>query len=314
MSDVLVTYVAGHRGLVGSAFMRCFERDPGRRLIVRDRAELDLRDAAAVERFFAVERPDEVLLAAAKVGGILSNVQAPADFLRDNLLIEINVLSSAFRFGTRKLLFLGSSCIYPRLAPQPIREDSLLSGKLEPTNEPYAIAKIAGITLANALRTQHGCNFVSVMPTNVYGPCDNFAVETAHVLPALIRRFCDAKDNRASQVTLWGTGTARREFLHVDDLAEACQVVMQRHASADLVNIGTGADLSIRELADLVADIVGWRGRIEWDESKPDGTPQKLLDTARINALGWRPRIQLETGIRDTVEWFRRHRSTWHRL
>lgn len=312
--DKATTYVAGHGGLVGAAMVRRLSDDATRTLIVRTRGELDLRDAIAVDRFFAEHRPNDVILAAARVGGIRANVERPVDFVLENLQIQNNVLSASHRFGVRKLLFLGSSCIYPRLAPQPIREDSFLDGKLEPTNEPYAIAKIAGITLARAFRQQHGCNFVAVMPTNLYGPFDNFALDSSHVVPALIRKFCEAKDAGLDRVTLWGTGAARREFLHVDDLAEACSVVMDRHDSADLVNIGSGTDVTIRELAELIAELVGWHGTMSWDASQPDGVPRKLLDTTRITALGWQPRIGLRDGLRDTIDWFLRNRATWHRM
>ncbi|MSU77341.1 MAG: GDP-L-fucose synthase [Gemmataceae bacterium] len=308
------TYVAGHCGLVGAAMVRCLAKDATRRLIVRTRTELDLRDPASVERFFAEHRPVDVILAAAKVGGIHANVRYPVEFLLENLNIQNNVLSASHRHGVRKLLFLGSSCIYPRLSPQPIREDSFLDGKLEPTNEPYAIAKIAGITLARAYRKQHDCNFVAVMPTNLYGPFDNFAWDSSHVVPALIRKFCEAKDAGLDRITLWGTGAARREFLHADDLAEACKIVMERHDSADLINIGCGTDITIRELAELVADLVGWDGKICWDTTQPDGMPRKLLDISRIIALGWRTRINLRDGLRDTIAWFQQHRATWHRM
>jgi GDP-L-fucose synthase len=299
------TFIAGHRGLVGTALVRRYQRDPERTLLVRTRDELDLQNPAAVDGFFAQERPDEVLLAAAKVGGILANNNFPVDFLLDNLQIQNNVLAASQRHGVRKLLFLGSSCIYPKLAPQPIREEYLLTGPLEPTNEPYALAKIAGIKLAQAYRKQFGCNFICAMPTNLYGPNDNFDLATSHVLPALIRKFHEAKLNRSPSVTLWGTGNPRREFLHVDDLADACHHLMAVHDSADIINVGCGEDLSIGELAKLIAGIIEYRGTIEWDTSKPDGTPRKLLDIARLRALGWRPHISLESGIRDTYAWFK---------
>ena len=294
------TFIAGHRGLMGSALVRLYERDANRRLITRSRQQLDLTDAGAVERFFAAEKPNEVLLAAARVGGIQANRDFPVDFLLDNLRIQNNVLSAACAHGVQKLLFLGSSCIYPREAAQPIREESFLDGKLEPTNEPYAIAKIAGIQLAQAFRRQHGCNFIAAMPTNLYGPGDNFAPATAHVVPALIRKFHDAKVGAEPSVTLWGTGKARREFLHVDDCAAACMLLMERYDSRKIINIGSGTDLRIHELATLIARAVGYAGTIEWDASKPDGTPRKLLDVSRINALGWRPTIGLEDGVRRT--------------
>jgi GDP-L-fucose synthase len=314
MESALKTYIAGNRGLVGSALVRRCQRDPNRTLVTRTRTELDLTDAAAVERFFARERPDEVLLAAAKVGGIKANSDFPVDFLRDNLLIQTNVLAASQRHGVRKLLFLGSSCIYPKHAPQPIREEYLLDGKLEPTNEPYAVAKIAGLKLAQAYRKQHGCNFIAVMPTNLYGPCDNFALESSHVLPGLLRKFHDAKIANQPRIRLWGTGGARREFLHVDDLADACLLLMKRYDSGDIINIGRGSDLTIRELAEMIAGIVGYRGVIDWDASKPDGTPRKLLDVSRVSALGWRPRIALDAGIRETYRWFLENKDHWPRM
>jgi GDP-L-fucose synthase len=297
-------YVAGHRGLVGSALVRRLEAEGFGGLLLRTRAELDLTDGGAVDRFFAEERPQYVFLAAAKVGGIVANDTYPADFIRDNLAIQLNVIDAAHRHGAEKLLFLGSSCVYPKHAPQPMKEEHLLTGPLEPTNEAYAIAKIAGIRMCEAYRRQHGARFISVMPTNLYGPNDNFDLETSHVLPALIRRFHEAKVAGAPSVTLWGTGTPRREFLHVDDLADACVHLMRTYDEAGLVNIGWGRDIGIRELAGLVARIVGYEGELAWDASRPDGTPRKLLDTSRLTALGWTPRIALEDGIRRTHEWF----------
>ena len=314
MPSVITTYIAGRRGLVGSALVRCYQHDAARRLVMRPRAELDLTDAVAVDRFFAEERPHEVLLAAARVGGIQANSDFPVDFMLSNLRIQTNVLDAAHRFGVRKLLFLGSSCIYPKLAPQPLREEYLLDGKLEPTNEPYAVAKIAGIKLAQAYRRQYGCNFISVMPTNLYGPCDNFALDSAHVLPALLRRFHDARTAQQPHITLWGTGNARREFLHVEDCAAACKLLMERYDSGDIINIGCGADLTIRELAEMIAGIVGYQGEIRWDASKPDGTPRKLLDVSRLQALGWRPRISLAEGIQQTYDWFVANKDTWYRM
>jgi GDP-L-fucose synthase len=303
--SLIKTYIAGHRGMVGSALMRRYQRDPARALILRTRHELDLSDAAAVERFFAEVRPDEVLLAAGKVGGILANRDFPVEFLLDNLRIQNNVLAASHRFRVRKLLFLGSSCIYPKHAPQPIREDALLTGPLEPTNEAYALAKIAGIALAQSYRKQYGCNFISAVPAGLYGPGDNFDRETSHVLPALMRKLHEAKSN----VTLWGSGSPRREFLHVDDLADACHLLMERYDSSDIINVGSGMDLSIRELAELIADVVDYRGVIEWDSSKPDGMPRKLLDASKMHALGWSPTITLAEGLRSTYAWFKENVS-----
>lgn len=297
-------YVAGHRGLVGSALVRRLARDEVA-IVTRTRAELDLEDPGAVADFFAHARPTEVYLAAAKVGGILANATYPADFIRNNLLVTLNVLEAARQHGVRKLLYLGSSCIYPKHAPQPIPESALLTGPLEPTNQAYAIAKIAGIELCRSYNRQYGTNFVSVMPTNLYGPGDNFDLDTSHVIPALIRKFHEAARAGAASVSVWGTGTPRREFLHVDDLADACVHVMAVHDGSDLVNIGCGEDLPIGELARLIAEVVGYRGEIVFDTSKPDGTPRKLLDVARLTALGWRPRIGLRAGLEETVTWYR---------
>ncbi len=297
-------YVAGHRGLVGAALLRRLETEGYRNLILRSRRELDLRDQQAVRDFYAREKPDYVFAAAAKVGGIHANDAYPADFLYDNLMIEANLIHGAFESGVKKLFFLGSTCIYPKLAPQPLREEYLLSGPLEPTNEWYAVAKIAGIKLCQAYRRQHGCHFIAAMPTNLYGPGDNFDLANSHVLPALIRKFHEAKLARAPEVTVWGTGTPRREFLHVDDCADACLFLMRHYDKAEIVNIGVGDDLPIADLAELVRHAVGFSGRIVYDSSKPDGTPRKLVDVARIHALGWRARIGLEQGIRDTYAWF----------
>ncbi len=298
-------YVAGHRGLVGSAIVRQLEKLGCRNLILRTRAELDLRDQEAVLRFFAAEKPEYVFLAAAKVGGIMANATQPAAFLYENLAIECNVIHAAWQHGVKKLVFLGSSCIYPKMAPQPIKEEYLLTGPLEPTNEAYAIAKIAGLKLAEAYRTQYGFGAISLMPTNLYGPGDNFDLQTSHVLPAMIRRFHEAKEANSPSVLLWGTGTPRREFLHVDDLAAACCFAMEKYDEAQPLNVGVGDDISIRELAELVARVVGYNGDLQYDSTKPDGTPRKLLDVSRINALGWRARISLEDGIISTYASYR---------
>jgi GDP-L-fucose synthase len=299
-----VTFVAGHRGLVGGAVLRHFERQGFTRLVTRASSELDLRDPAAVEAFFSSERPATVVMAAAKVGGILANNTYPADFISDNLRMQVNVLDAAARHGATKLLFLGSSCIYPKFAPQPIREDSLLTGALEPTNDAYAIAKIAGVLQVQALRRQHGLHYISAMPTNLYGPGDNFHPQNSHVLPALIRRFHEAKLAGAPSVTVWGTGTPRREFLHVDDLARACLFLLENYDEPEPINVGVGEDLSIRELAELVAGVVGYEGSIEFDTTKPDGTPRKLLDVSKLYDLGWRPEIDLRKGLAATYTWY----------
>jgi GDP-L-fucose synthase len=297
-------FVAGHLGLVGSAICKSLRRNGFSNLVVRTREELDLRDQTAVRAFFNTARPEYVFLAAAKVGGIFANSNYPADFIYDNLAIQTSVLKSACECGVRKLLFLGSSCIYPRLAPQPIREEYFLSGPLEPTNEWYAIAKIAGIKLAQALRRQHGFNAISVMPTNLYGPGDNFDPETSHVVPALIRKFQQAIAKGEQEVTVWGTGSARREFLHVDDLAEAVIFLMSNYDHEDIVNVGTGVDITIRELAEMIRNVSSYGGRIVFDSSKPDGTPRKVLDVSKINAMGWRPVRSFEDGIRETYCWY----------
>jgi GDP-L-fucose synthase len=290
-------YVAGHRGLVGSAIWRELERQGYARLIGRTHRETDLRDDAAVKKLFADEKPAYVFVAAAKVGGILANQSQPADFLLENLQIQTNLLETARLSGVKKLLFLGSSCIYPKLAPQPLKEEYLLTGPLEPTNEWYAIAKIAGLKLCQAFRRQFGSDFICAMPTNLYGPNDNYNLQTSHVLPGLIRKFHEAKISGAPSVTCWGTGAPLREFLHADDLAAACVFLMRRYSDEQFINIGCGSDLSIRELAQVVQRVVGFNGRIEWDQSKPDGTPRKLMDSSRIFALGWKPKIDLQTGI-----------------
>jgi GDP-L-fucose synthase len=297
-------YVAGHRGLVGSAIVRGLQAAGYKNLLLRTRAELDLTNQAAVAHFFAAERPRYVFLAAAKVGGILANNVLGGDFIRDNLLIQTNVIDAAWRNGAKKLQFLGSSCIYPKLAPQPIRESDLLTGPLEPTNEPYAIAKIAGIGMCQAYRAQHGFDAISLMPTNLYGPNDNFDLKSSHVLPALMRKFHEAKLAHAPDVTIWGTGTPKREFLHVDDLADAAITLMRTYSGAEIVNVGTGEDISIHDLAMLVRDVVGFEGALVQDTSKPDGTPRKLLDVSRLTSLGWRARISLRDGITQTYRWF----------
>ncbi len=305
-------YVAGHRGMVGSAIVRALGRAGYTNLITRTSAKLDLRDQAAVRAFFEAERPEYVFLAAAKVGGIAANNTYRAEFLYENLAIQTNVIHQAWASGARKLLFLGSSCIYPKLAPQPLREDALLTGTLEPTNEPYAIAKIAGIKQAEAYRDQYGFDAISVMPTNLYGPNDNYDLERSHVLPAMIRKFYEAKLRGDATVTLWGDGSPRREFLHADDLAEACVYLMQHYDGRDFLNVGTGEDLPIKDLAELVRQAVGWQGQIVWDTTKPNGTPRKLMDVSRLQALGWRPRISLAEGVRRTVaEFVAEYPSKW---
>jgi GDP-L-fucose synthase len=315
-------YVAGHRGMVGSAIVRVLQRQGHTRLVTRTHAELDLTDQAAVRHFFATEKPDEVYLAAAKVGGIHANNTYPAEFIYDNLMMEANVVDAAFRQGVRKLLFLGSSCIYPKLAPQPMREDSLLTGTLEPTNEPYAIAKIAGIKLCESYNRQyghsHGLDYRSVMPTNLYGPGDNYHPENSHVIPALIRRFHEAKMNQAPSVAIWGTGTPRREFLYVDDMATASVHVMnltpslyQQHTQPMLshINVGYGDDVTIRELAQAIGDTVGYAGAITFDTSKPDGTPRKWMDSQRLHDLGWQPTVDLREGLKRAYADFLQHNA-----
>lgn len=292
-------WVAGHGGMVGSALVRRLEREDCE-ILGAPRADLDLRDPARVRAFVRDRKPDAVMMAAARVGGILANAMRPADFLHDNLMIAANIAEAAFLHDVGKMLFLGSSCIYPRLAPQPIREAALLTGPLEPTNEPYAVAKIAGVKLLQAYRRQYGCDFISVLPTNLYGPGDNFDLETSHVLPALIRKAHDARISGAGHITVWGTGAPRREFLHADDCADACVFLMQRYSDLEPVNIGAGTDLSILELARLVCEIVGFHGEIRTDPSRPSGTPRKRLDTRRLDRLGWRPRIDLRSGVART--------------
>jgi GDP-L-fucose synthase len=302
----LRVYVAGHHGLVGSAVWRQLHDQGFTDLVGVRSADVDLRDRQATFDFVSSAKPDVVIVAAARVGGINANNTRPVDFLSDNLLLQTNLLDAAHAAGVERLLFLGSSCIYPRLAPQPIPESALLTGELEPTNDAYAIAKIAGIKLVQAYRRQYGRAWISAMPTNLYGPGDNFDPAGSHVLPALIRRFVEAAENGTDEVTLWGTGTPRREFLHVDDLARACLTLLECYHEPDPINVGTGQDLPIGKLAELVADAAGYAGRISWDPAMPDGTPRKLLDVARIGALGWAPRIDLADGIADTVAWYRR--------
>ena len=314
--DSRPVFVAGHRGMVGAAICRRLQQAGVQQLLKRTHAELDLTDQAAVDTFFAQHRPARVYLAAAKVGGIWANDRYPADFIHQNLMIETNVIQAAWRHGVERLLFLGSSCIYPRLASQPMREDALLTGPLEPTNEPYAVAKIAGIKLCESFNRQHGTDFRSVMPTNLYGPGDNFNLEQSHVIPALLRKFHDAKVQGAPSVSVWGTGTPRREFLHVDDMADACVHVMgldtetyRRHTQpmCSHTNVGVGEDVSIAELAELIGSVIGYQGEVHFDTSKPDGTPRKLLDVSRLRDLGWQSRIGLRRGLEETYAWFLEH-------
>ena len=297
-------FVAGHRGLVGSAIVRTLEAAGYTSILTRTSSELDLCDGAAVYRFFAEEQPEYVFLAAAKVGGIVANNEYPADFIRDNLLIQTNVIDASYQNGVKKLLFLGSTCIYPKFAPQPMKEEHLLTGILEPTNEPYAIAKIAGIKMCQSYNRQYGTRYISVMPTNLYGPNDNFDLKSSHVLPALIRKFHEAKKNLAATVEVWGTGTPLREFLYADDLADACLYLMNTYDDGEIVNIGVGKDITIRELAEKIKGVVGYEGEIVFDASKPDGTPRKLVDTTKLNGLGWHAKTSLDEGLRLAYDWF----------
>lgn len=303
-------YIAGHQGMVGSAILRRLQEEGFTQFVLKGPSELDLRDSAAVAHFFAEEKPDYVFLAAAKVGGIVANTTYRADFIYDNLMIQNNIIHNSYLNGVKKLLFLGSSCIYPKLAPQPLKEEYLLSGYLEETNEPYAIAKIAGIKMCDAYRSQYGCNFISVMPTNLYGPNDNYDLQNSHVLPAMIRKFHEGKQNQAPQVELWGSGSPLREFLYVDDLARACVFLMQTYNEAGLVNIGTGKDLTIKALAELVQKTVAYTGRIFWNTEKPDGTPRKLLDVSKLHAAGWRHSVELEEGVARVYEAYKKMLKT----
>lgn len=296
--------MAGHRGMVGSAIVRRLEAEGYSNILTRGSADLDLRNQAAVTRFFEVERPEYVVLAAAKVGGIVANNTYRAEFLYDNLMIEAHIIHEAWRSGVKKLLFLGSSCIYPKLAPQPLKEEYLLTGLLEPTNEPYAVAKIAGIKLCEAYRDQYGCNFISAMPTNLYGPGDNYHLQNSHVIPALIRKFHEAKVSGAPQVEIWGTGSPLREFMYADDLADACVFLMKEYHDKLFVNIGTGEEVSIRELAGIVGEVVGYQGAIHFDTSRPDGTPRKLMDSSRLHAMGWKHQTGLREGLQKTYPLF----------
>ncbi|MBW2645438.1 MAG: GDP-L-fucose synthase [Deltaproteobacteria bacterium] len=297
-------YIAGHRGLVGSAIVRKLSELGFTNLVCRTRQELDLTRQKDVEDFFDSVRPEYVFLAAAKVGGILANSTYPAEFIYGNLVIQTNIIHAAYLFGVKKLLFLGSSCIYPKLCPQPMKEEYLLDGKLEPTNEPYAVAKIAGIKMCQAYNREHGTNFISVMPTNLYGPGDNFDLRNSHVIPALIRKFHEAKKGAENKVVIWGSGTPRREFLYVDDLADACMFLMSHYNDSEIINIGSGTDITISDFALLIKDIVGFEGEMIFDTSKPDGTPRKLLDVTKIKKLGWTPKIDLKEGIKQTYEWY----------
>lgn len=297
-------YVAGHRGLVGSAILRRLQRDGYTNLVYRTSTELDLRDKGAVDHFFAEEKPEFVFLAAAKVGGIVANNEFPADFIRDNLMIQTNVIDASYRNNVTKLLFLGSTCIYPKLAPQPLKEEYLLTGPLEPTNDAYALAKISGIKMCQSYNKQYGTTYISAMPTNLYGENDNFDLQSSHVLPALMRKFHEAKEEKKASVEIWGTGTPKREFLYSDDLADACLFLMQHYNDDEIVNIGVGEDVTIRELAETIKDVVGFEGELTFDTSKPDGTPRKLVDTSKINGLGWSANVGLQDGVQRAYNWY----------
>mgnify|MGYP001565300379 CR=1 FL=1 len=302
-------YVAGHRGLVGSAIVQALREQGYDNLILKTRQELDLLDQTAVKNFFEKEKPEYVFLAAAKVGGIMANKTYPADFIYENLTVQTNVIHAAYTCGVKKLLFLGSSCIYPKLCPQPIKEDYLLTSELEPTNKAYSVAKIAGIIMCQSYNEQYGTNFISLMPTNLYGPHDNFDLENSHVLPALIRKFHEAKVAKKSSVTLWGTGNAKREFLHVNDLALASVFLMNQYDDSDIINVGTGEDITIKELAEKIKTVVGYEGAIDWDTTKPDGTPKKLLDVSKLHKLGWKHSMSLEGGLEETYDWFDKNKA-----
>ena len=300
-------YVAGHGGLVGSAIVRNLEKKGYKNLILKTRKELDLLNSVKVSAFFKKEKPEYVVLAAARVGGIMANNTYPANFIYENLTVQNNVIHNSYLSGVKKLLFLGSSCIYPRMAPQPIKEEYLLTGELEPTNKAYAVAKIAGIVMCESYNKQYGTNFISVMPTNLYGPNDNFDLENSHVLPALIRKFDEARKAERKDITLWGTGKAKREFLHVDDLADACVFLLDKHNGSQIINIGTGKDVTIKTLAETIKKIIGFNGKIIWDKTKPDGTPRKLLNVSRPHKLGWCHKIDLENGLKTTYEWYKKN-------
>ena len=304
METAAKIFVAGHRGLVGSAILRLLQERGYTQLIYRTHSELDLTDQVQVKSFFEKEQPEYVFLAAAKVGGIHANNTYPADFIYQNLVMQNNVIHYSYLNGVKKLCFLGSSCIYPKLAPQPMKEEYLLDGKLEPTNEPYAVAKIAGIEMAKSYNRQYGTNYISVMPTNLYGPNDNFDLQNSHVLPALIKKFVDAKENHSPSVVLWGSGKPRREFLYVDDMADACIYLMNNYSGNEFVNIGTGEDVTILEVAQMIKEIVGFEGQLEFDATKPDGTPRKLLDVSRINSLGWKAKVPLREGMKKAIDWY----------